>query len=48
MTITTVQAPTALVTRDLEELDNMDAKEPQMEIDDPEPAWGFHERTEKD
>ena len=47
MTATTLQAPTGLVTRDLEGHDNVYAKEPRMELAGPDAGWGFHERAEK-
>ena len=47
MTTTTLEAPTALVTHDLEGHDNIYAKETQMEIAGPEAGWGFHERAER-
>ncbi|WP_413746861.1 chlorophyll a/b-binding protein [Synechococcus sp. MIT S9507] len=47
MTATTLQAPTGLVTHDLEGHDNVYAMEPPMEIAEPDAGWGFHERAEK-
>ena len=46
MTATTLQAPTGLVTHDLEGHDNVYAKEPPMELAGPEAGWGFHKRAE--
>ena len=46
MTATTLQAPTGLVTHDLEGHDNVYAKEPMMELAGPEAGWGFHRRAE--
>ncbi|QNI53634.1 high light inducible protein [Synechococcus sp. BIOS-E4-1] len=47
MTATTFQAPTGLVTHDLEGHDNVYAMETPMEIAGPDAGWGFHERAEK-
>ena len=47
MTATTLQAPTGLVTHDLEGHDNVYAMELPMEIAGPDAGWGFHERAEK-
>ena len=47
MTTTTLQAPTGLVTHDLEGHDNVYAMETPMEIAGPDAGWGFHERAEK-
>ena len=47
MTATTLQAPTGLVTHDLEGHDNVYAKEQPMEMAGPDAGWGFHERAEK-
>ncbi len=46
MTETTLQAPTGLVTHDLEGHDNVYPKEPTMELAGPDAGWGFHERAE--
>ena len=47
MTATTLQAPTGLVTHDLEGHDNVYAIETPMEMAGPDAGWGFHERAEK-
>ena len=47
MTTTTLQAPTGLVTHDLEGHDNVYAIETPMEMAGPDAGWGFHERAEK-
>ena len=47
MTATTLQAPTGLVTHDLEGHDNVYPKEPHMELAGPDAGWGFHARAEK-
>ena len=47
MTATTLQAPTGLVTHDLEGHDNVYAMETPMEMAGPDAGWGFHERAEK-
>ena len=47
MTTTTLNAPTGLVTHDLEGHDNVYAIETPMEMAGPDAGWGFHERAEK-
>ena len=47
MKTTTLNAPTGLVTHDLEGHDNVYAIETPMEMAGPDAGWGFHERAEK-
>lgn len=47
MTASTTQAANGLITHDAEGRDNVDAKEPPMQLTSPEAGWGFHERAER-
>ena len=47
MTTTTLQAPTGLVTHDMEGHNNVYAKEIPMEYASADAGWGFNDRAEK-